>query len=41
MSIFGLKAHLKLLNLYKTGNPQKHLNYHVIKLLVLLIIVNA
>jgi hypothetical protein len=31
MSIFGLKAHLELLNLYKIGNPHKHFNSHVIK----------
>jgi hypothetical protein len=39
MSIFGLKAHLELVNLYKIGNPQKHFNSHVLKVLVLLIIV--
>jgi hypothetical protein len=39
MSIFDLKAHLVLLNLYKIGNPQKYFHCHVIKFLVLLIIV--
>jgi hypothetical protein len=39
MSIFGLKAYLEPLNLYKIENTQKHFNSHVIKFLVLLIIV--
>jgi hypothetical protein len=39
MSIFGSKAHLELLNLSKIGNPQNHLESHVIKLLALLLIV--
>jgi hypothetical protein len=38
MSIFVLKAHLELLNLYKLVNPQNHLESHVIKLLALLLI---
>jgi hypothetical protein len=39
MSIFGLKALHEHLNLYKLVNPQNHLEYHVIKLLALLLIV--
>jgi hypothetical protein len=41
MSIFGLMAHLELLNLYKIGYLQKPFNSHVIKFLVLLIIVKV
>jgi hypothetical protein len=40
MIIFGLKALLLHLNLYKIGNPQKHFNSHVVKFLLLLIIAN-
>jgi hypothetical protein len=32
MPIFGLKAYLEPLNLYKIGNPQKHLQSYAIKL---------
>jgi hypothetical protein len=39
MSIFGLNSHPELLNLYKIGNPHNHLEFHVIKLLALLLIV--
>jgi hypothetical protein len=41
MFIFGLKAHLELLNLYKIVNLQKPFNSHVIKFLMLLIIVKV
>jgi hypothetical protein len=40
MSIFDLKAHLELLNLYKIVRLQKHFNSRVINFLVLLVIVN-
>jgi hypothetical protein len=36
MLIFGLKAHIELLNLYKIGNHQNYFISHVIKFLVLL-----
>jgi hypothetical protein len=41
MPIFYLRAHHELINQYKIGNPQKHFNSHVIKVLVLLIIVKV
>jgi hypothetical protein len=37
MPIFCVNSILKLLNLYKIGNPQKHFISHVIKFLVLLV----
>jgi hypothetical protein len=39
MPIFGFKAHIEPINLYKIGNLLKYFNSNVCKFLVLLLIV--